>query len=257
MEENASKLHILSRYFISNTLIVIASIYGCNHLLFAETQSIGYHHQFNFGFNPYTSPVFGYGLGLPFGTYSMSPTRYPWLLNSIPSTPFADKHGFISKIHAKAFLKKLASSQFLSSSYYGLKDKFNLMKHPEFAFTPYGAGYGYGKHYGSAVVPNNPYKSAYADYYDSSNVLLSRPVKSATLVESAKPNKLPIGGRFPESSITGNLPPANLEPSRSHYLKPLIKAGAIITTAALLGKKVLEGPTRLSPSGMILSDIRP
>lgn len=214
----------------------------------ASAQSIGYHPQFNFGFNPYFSPVFGYGLGLPFGAYNISPTRYPWLLNSMPAAPLADKTGLMSKIHAKAFLTKLATSQIISPGYYGIKDKLNLMKHPENAYTPFGAGYGYGKHYGAAVVPNNPYKSVYSDYYNDGQASISRPAVASPV----KQGQIPIGGKLIESPQMV----ATFKPY-SHYLKPLVKAGALITTAALLGKKIFEVPTKLNPSGMIINDLRP
>lgn len=222
----------------------------------ANAQSIGYHPQFNFGFNPYLSPVFGYGLGLPFGAYSMAPTRYPWLMNSIPSAHYPDKNGFFSQLHTKAFLKKLATSQVLSANYYGLKDKLNLMKHPEFAYTPYGTGYGYGKHYGAAVVPNDPYKSKYGDYYETSATTMSKPLVTSLTGEQVKYGQIPIGGRPPESSL-GAIAPPPIAKSYTHYLKPLIKVGALLTTAALLGKKALESPIQLNPSGMILSGTSP
>lgn len=260
MKETKRIIRVLSRkgYVFLNALSVITLYFCLNHVSPARTQSIGYHPQFNFGFNPYTSPLFGYGLGLPFGSYGQSPTRNPWLMNTISPAPYADKHGFISKVHAKAFLKKLASSQALSSGYYGLKDKLNLMKHPEYAYTPYGAGYGYGKHYGAAVVPNNPYKSTYGDFYETADVSgVSKPLAAAaTSTSSVKHGVLPIGGRLPESSFSSKLPAVDVK-AQASYLKPLIKVGALITTAALLGKKALENPIRLNPSGMILSDLRP
>lgn len=235
---------ISRRYLVLVVMVnLLATIY-----MNASAQSIGYHPQFNFGFNPYLSPVFGYGLGLPFGAYNFSPTRYPGLLNPMPSAPYADKTGLISKIHAKAFLAKLATSQVLSPGFYGLKDKLNLMKHPEYAYTPFGAAYGYGKHYGAALVPNIPYKSAHSDYLDNGQASIARPIVASPI----KPDTIPIGGKLPESSnVIVNVKPYH------HYLKPLMKAGALITTAALLGKKIFEIPTKLNPSGMIISELRP
>jgi hypothetical protein len=223
-------------------ILVIVNLLGSIYIDVAA-QSIGYHPQFNFGFNPYSSPVFGYGLGMPFGAYNISPTRYPWLLNSVPTPPFADNTGLISKIHAKAFLTKLATSQILSPGYYGIKDKLNLMKHPENAYTPFGAGYGYGKHYGAALVPNNPYKGTFSGQASIGAPTAGIPVKHGSI---------PIGGKLSESSnVVISVKPY------SHYLKPLMKAGALITTAAILGKKIFEVPTKLNPSGMIISDLRP
>lgn len=256
----------LGEYICKAIAVIISASCCCvNHANYqVQAQSIGFHPQFNFGFNPYTSPVFGYGLGLPFGAYNMSPAKNPLLTMNYnsPSSllPYVDaKSGFMSKLHAKAFLKKLASTQILSSGYLGMKDKLNLIKHPEYAFTPYGTGYGYGGHYGAAVVPNNPYKSTYGDYYDSPQSSLIRPTTTTLIGDKTKPNQIPIGGRLPESSaIVDHNPPVGGIVMKPHslYLKPLIKAGALLT-AVLLGKKALESPFRLDPSGMILSETRP
>ena len=238
-------------------IVICPSIYHADvSKTTTNAQSIGYHPQFNYGFNPYLSPVFGYGLGLPFGAYSMAPTRYPWLMNSIISTPYSDKNGFLSQLHTKAFLKKLATSQVLSANYYGLKDKLNLIKNPNYAYTPYGSGYGYGKHYGAAVVTNDPYKGKYGDYFESQAATMSRPLVTSTTGEQVKYGQIPIGGRPAESTL-GTIAPIPSVKSYSHYLKPLIKVGALLTTAALLGKKALESPIRLNPSGMILSGTSP
>lgn len=244
------------RHIVSETIILVMFYSSLHYLQTPMAQSIGYQPQFNLGFNPYTSPIFGYGLGLPYGAYNTSPTRFSWLTYNTPIAPYTDKHGFISKIHARAFLKKLASSQVLSSRYYGLKDRFHLLMNPQYAFTPYGAGYGYGKHYGSAVIPNNPYKSTYGDYYDNSDLSISKQGELAAAAGSLKHKQLPIGGRLPEGSIELNTPTLNTG-HHKEYLKPIIKTGALLTTAALLGKKILESPLRLNPSGMILSEIRP
>lgn len=205
-------------------------------------QSIGFHPQLNLGFNPYLSPIYGYGLGVPFGAYNFSPSRYPWLLSSISNGPYTDGSGFMGKIHAKAFLKKLAVGQYSVYHHQGtLKDKLNLMKHPEYAFTPYGQGYGYGKHYGAAVGPNNPYKSVYADYYDTTTDHGHRPdVKPANDLVTLATSHSPIASGAPVYKPY-------------IHIKPLIKLGTLLTTAALLGKKTFEGPMRLNPSGMILS----
>jgi hypothetical protein len=237
-----------SRQCCFNTLLVIINLIISSINVGTSAQSIGYHPQFNFGFNPYFSPVFGYGLGIPYGAYNISPTRYPWLLSGIPSVPFADKTGLMSKIHAKAFLTKLATSQVFAPGYYGIKDKLNLMKHPENAYTPYGAGYGYGKHYGAALVPNNPYKSVYSDYYDKGVTSASGPA----IVGPAKPNSIPIGGKLLESSNVA----ISVKPY-THYLKPFMKAGALLTTAAILGKKIFQAPAKLNPAGMIIDELRP
>lgn len=229
---------------------------------FSAAQSIGYHPQFNFGFNPYFSPIFGYGLGLPFGAYNLSPAKNPLLLGSIAATaPLSDKYGFMGKLHAKAFLKKLATNQLINLSSYpigggSLKDQLNILKHPEFAVSPYGTGYGYGKHYGAAVLPNNPYKSVYVDYYDSkaSNEIATEhklvpPSKSDNILDH---HSQPTIGPSELSSFT--LPHHK---SYNQYLKPIIKTGAFLTSLALLGKKIFETPIRLNPSGMILHDEQP
>lgn len=218
-------------------LLSLILVYSARSVAFA--QSIGYQPQFNLGFNPYMSPVFGYGLGLPFGANSFSPARYPFLLGA--GGHHLDGHGLLGKVHAKAFLKKLATSQY---GLYGhsLGDKVNLLKHPENALTPYGAGYGYGKHYGAAMVPNNPYKGAYVDYYDNGghDIIKPKPLKSLDPMK-LEDNHL--------ASPTYSL--------ASYKFKPLIKLGALLTTAALLGKKIHESPLKLNPAGMILSETQP
>lgn len=170
-------------------------------------QSIGYHPQLNFGFNPFMSPVYGYGLGLPYGSQGLGPIKNPWLASSM-LLPFHNA-GVMSKIHAKSFLTKLTTNKYNFYPYYGnLKAKLNLLKHPASIATPYSKTYGYGRHYGAATMPNNPYKSAYGDYYDYSNQIEQFPAES-----QLKSSKL---------------------------VKPLVKAGAILTAAALLGKKPVE-----------------
>lgn len=172
-----------------------------------QAQSIGYHPQLNFGFNPFMSPVYGYGLGLPYGSNGLGPIKNPWLANSM-FFPFHNA-GVMSKIHAKSFLTKLATNKYNFYPYYGnLKAKLNLLKHPSSLATPYGKTYGYGRHYGSATLPSNPYKSVYGDYYDYSNQIEQHPAES-----QHKAYKL---------------------------VKPLVKAGAILTAAALFGKKPVE-----------------
>jgi len=237
-----------------------------------RSQSIGFHPQFNFGFNPYYSPIFGYGLGLPFGAYNLSPSKNPLLLGSISATtPFSDPNGFMSKAHAKAFLKKLATNQLINLSAYpvlsgSIKDKLNALKHPEFALSPYASGYGYGKHYGASTLPNNPYKSVYKDYYDGPILneikehkvgLLKEPLKTASSIipiNVENSNDLPMGGTSTFIHPTNHL--SKLK-SLGHYLKPIIKTGAILSSLALLAKKGLHSPAKLNPTGMILPDVQP
>lgn len=177
----------------------------------ALAQSIGYQPQLNFGFNPYMSPVYGYGLGLPFGAYNLSPIKNPWLAHSM-FDPF-NPAGVMSKIHAKSFLTKLATSKYNFYPYYGnLKAKLNLLKHPSSLATPYSKTYGYGRHYGAAMLPNNPYKSVYGDYYDQQGEMTS--------------DQLPVASEVKLKTYK--------------LAKPLMKAGALLTAAALLGKRPID-----------------
>lgn len=169
-------------------------------------QSIGYQSQLNFGFNPYMSPVYGYGLGLPYGAYNLSPMKNPWLVHSM-FDPF--KASLMGKLHAKSFLTKLATSKYNFYPYFGnLKAKLNILKHPSSLATPYGKTYGYGRHYGAAMLSNNPYKSVYGDYYDHQ--------------DQVSPDQLPVAS----------------EPKYKYKLaKPLLKAGALLAATSVLGSK--------------------
>lgn len=135
----------------------------------------------------------------------------------------------ISKLHAKQIAKKLGSS--LYTPHGDLKDKFALKKYPDSSIIPNSFEYGYGKHYGAAQVPNNPYKSAYGDYYQTGS-------KYSMSADLSQMDSL----EYPVVS------------SKSYKLiKPLIKVGALIGTAALLNKKFMTVPGQLDPAGMILS----
>lgn len=204
-----------------------------------SAQSIGYHPNLFLGFNPYLSPVFGYGLGIPNGAYGYSSIRLPSLLDPTKPSP----NGLLGKIHAKTFLKKLATYPSALSPYYGsLKNKLQLMKHPEYLYTPYGLDYGYGKHYGSALVPNNPYKSPYSEYYNNS---------PSGVRETKFAAKLP----HQDTSLIEQGSEIAPEVYKAYsFVKPMVKIGALLTTAAILGKKSLEYPAiRLNPAGMILN----
>lgn len=220
-------------YWISFSLIIIQT----TTKTFA--QSIGYHPNSFLGFNPYLSPVFGYGLGLPYGAYSYNSLNKP-ILPILKMTHGGGVNNWLSKLHAKSILKKLSSSSMYS--YNGsIKNKLTLLKHPQFAYTPYGVDYGLGKHYGSALIPNNPYKSGYEDYYNSPTL-----DKKYASKDSLK-NSYQHLDNFPQAS-SGN--PESIK--IYGIIKPLIKAGALITTAALLSKKTVDSPAiKLSPSGMI------
>lgn len=244
----------------TNRILIILLIIVHILRLYTNAQSIGYHPQFNIGFNPYHSTIFGYGLGLPFGANNLSPSKNPLLLGSITASapPFADKHGFISKAHAKAFLSKLATEQMINLSGYpigtgGFKDKLNVLKHPELALTPYGIGYGYGKHYGSAVIPNNPYKSVYADYYDG--LPGSAPAKPTNSIK--KDHLLNSDPLVSSGSVITDTIAVPRYKTFGRYIKPIIKTGAFLTSLLLLGKKIIDTPIRLNPNGMILHDIQP
>ena len=242
------KMKLLKRLepYAFNTILVILFQTTCinQSTMTVYAQSIGYQPQFNLGFNPYYSPVFGYGLGLPYGAYKVNPFKHPWLLNSIGvATPFSPGNALMGKVHAKALFNQLTFGKFYGS----VKDKLNVLKHPQYAFSPYGTAYGYGKHYGAAVVPNNPYKGTYSDYYENS------PSSSlSTSASSPVKHSVPLG--YEESHLQHHVPAAKLQ----HKFKPLLKAGALLTTAALLGKKVLgESSMKLNPSGMILNGAYP
>lgn len=206
-----------------------------------KAQSIGYHPNLFLGFNPYLSPVFGYGLGLPYGAYSPNSLKQPLISDSVLGSSYGSGiHNWISKIHAKTLLKKYALHQPYQGSF---KNKITLSKHPEYAFTPYGADYGLGKHYGSAVIPNNPYKSAYGDYYNDPAVSKLQASKHGSLDSPYQhSNELAQAS----TSYGEYVKPNSL-------IKPLIKVGALITTAALLGKKTLDPAIKLNPAGMIIN----
>lgn len=208
---------------------------------FAPThaQSIGHHPNLFLGFNPYLSPVFGYGLGLPNGAYGYSGLKFHTLLD--PTN--VSLNGLLGKIHAKTFLKKLATYPGAMSPYYGsFKNRLQLMKHPEYLYTPYGLDYGYGKHYGSALIPNNPYKSPYSEYYNNDQNIVG-----ATKVVDKH--------NYQDANLVAQPSDAAPDSIKAYsYIKPMVKIGALLTTAALLGKKTLESPTiRLNPAGMILN----
>lgn len=214
--------------------LLIANLLICwPHFIMA--QSIGYQTNFNpFGFNPYMSPVYGYGLGMPYGSYGLNALKNPWLLQ-MASSPFSSGTSFGGKFHAKSILKKLGYEPYGSS-------------YPYYS-SPYSYNYGYGKHYGAGQVANNPYKSAYGDYYSTSG-------STANDLSSYKTSAISTAGSSPYYDPN----PLTMEPQHEFLLdkhaiiKPLIKAGAILTTAAILGKKKLDlVPPRLNPSGMILN----
>ena len=135
-------------------------------------------------------------------------------------------------MHAKSLLKKITSSQ-LNPHGTTFNNKLTLLKHPEYSLTPYGLDYGHGKHYGSAMVPNNPYKSAYGDYYTN------QPIASNS------------HGLTPHNNLVDATGGDVVKPLG--IMKPLIKAGALLTAAALLGKKTISSPIKLNPSGMIIN----
>lgn len=206
-------------------------------------QSIGYHPNLNLGFNPYLSPVFGYGLGIPFGAYSsISPAKSPFLNPAAGS--LALNHPFTSKLHSKSIFKHIIPISDYSSS---LKNKFALLKQQAFyPTTPYSLDYGFGKHYGAAIVPNNPYKGTYTDYYSKTSPALTG-------------DPLAVAHSSPTSQLISSA--GSAKTAAYSFVKPLIKAGALLTTAALLGKKTLElgayNPLifrKLNPTGMILNN---
>lgn len=228
-----------------------------------NAQSIGYQTNYNpFGFNPYTSPLYGYGLGMPYGSYGLNALKNPWLLQmgqmgglgGFSSTGWPQSSSFASKLHAKSILKKLGYDPYNSYPSYASYAA---------ASSPYSYNYGYGKHYGAAQVPNNPYKSAYGDYYSTSAYDGLTPSSS-----SFKASSVPLTTTTTTSQAAyyDQSPLINtLEPHQHHdgyvmdkhaIIKPLIKAGAILTTAAILGKKKLElVPPKLNPTGMILNGL--
>lgn len=227
-----------------------------------STQSIGDHPTLNLGFNPYMSPIYGYGLGLGYGLTSLPPSI---LLSGRPLANSLLKTGnIVKKIHEKKLLKQLA-----------LPEKLMLLKHPENTFTPYGMAYGFGNHYGSATVPNNPYKSTYSDYYSGSQPLIES--NQPDLLASASSPIQTITNLNDHSSTSTLLPrpfnQAPLEQQASPYidslanskvswlskklmlLKPLVKISALLTAAALVAaKKSFDMTGPLNPAGMIISD---
>lgn len=305
--------------------------------IISQAQSIGYQPNSNLGFNPYLSPVFGYGLGIPYGAYNYSPIKNPWFSQSmLGSTTFnnqhnyhgipsigIDEHGkpsFAGKLHAKSILKKFGQYTPFPYYYGSIKNKYNLMKQQQNYLTPYGLDYGYGKHYGAAMIPNHPYKSTYGEYYDNlitdnnkqygsetstintkehnknnkeqliqesikttdnnnNNLISDLPTAASNFDnnnnyyhQSITPsstiayhssynnnNHLPLNNYFEKDQNYhhGSLSLAESQKSYS-LIKPLIKAGAILTTAAILGKKaILENPAniKLNPAGMILNSV--
>lgn len=202
-------------------------------------QSIGYHHNMNLGFNPYLSPVFGYGLGLPYGSFTHGPMKNPMLATSILGSTLAQGQEIMKNLHPKSILKKVSPTISQKLHKGTILNKIALMKNPEYLFTPYGVNYGFGKHYGAAMVPNNPYKSAYGDnFYDM------QPAASTNIQKEPH-----------ETNALHPVDPAlDLKIWKlKSIIKPLIKAGAFIAAASLLKKNNMDIPAKLNPSGMILS----
>lgn len=202
-------------------------------------QSIGYHHNMNLGFNPYLSPVFGYGLGLPYGSYTHGPMKNPMLATSILGATLAHGQEFMKNFNSKTILKKFSPSISHKLHKGSIMNKIALMKNPEYMFTPYGVNYGFGKHYGAAMVPNNPYKSAYGDnFYD---------------MQPAASSDIKVGAH--DTDVVHPVDPGlDLKIWKiKSIVKPLLKAGAFLAAASLLKKNNMDIPAKLNPSGMILS----
>lgn len=231
------KIFIRSLVFLTTCLIAISS-----------AQSIGHHSNLNFGFNPYLSPVFGYGLGLPYGAYSpLSPMKSsPFIAGSLlnPATPLA------SKLHTKSILKEFNEFPVhhgLGNFAPTIKEKLALLKQQKHLKTPYTLDYGYGKHYGSAMILNHPYKKSPLDH----DHLISA-ASSKNLIHQAADNH-----------FDHHLAPMVSKKSYSSIIKPLAKAGAIVATAALIkGAKhfplsnlihPIYSYSKLNPAGMISS----
>lgn len=221
-------------------------------------QSIGYYPSLNLGFNPYLSPVFGYGLGLPYGAQGIGPTKDPVMASSLigPQTyKISHPSDILGKIHAKIALKKLPFgpySLYMQPGY--LKSRLGSLKYP---YAPLGLGnYGYGKHYGSAMIPNNPYKSVYGEFYasESSPLLAPAPAIPSTIIHNH--NQASSSSQHGTQILPTYQPVPVVKPTHN-FMKPLIKTGALLTTAALLGKKLLETPFKLDPAGMILNNYHP
>lgn len=222
-------------------MLVLIKASQIDYLTPVLTQSVGYHPNLNMGFNPYVSPVYGYGLGLPFGSYGYSIVRNPKLAIAAMGTHQFNPNTWLGKLHANTFLKK--SHPFSLYPYYGsLKNKLTLLKHPEYSFTPYGLDYGYGKHYGSAMLPNNPYISPYQDFYHGESTMTKPSLGNPPKQQFYEPDNY----AQPSEQIAGT-PLVKL----NSIIKPLVKTGVILTTAAILGKKAFESPLRLNPAGMI------
>ena len=110
------------------------------------------------------------------------------------------------------------------------------------------------------MVPNNPYKSPQADYYDQVGLATGAPAggRKAAQVVADK-----LVGHHSGSELLHDPMEAmasvhsNVVPSYKTYLKPIIKTGALLTSLALFGKKVLEKPVGLNPTGMILQGVQP
>lgn len=104
-----------------------------NHLI-VQAQSIGNFPSLNLGFNPYASPIFGYGLGLKYGANGYWPpwTAPPFLLpHPVNKSPLSTTNGHLLKAPSTTTdkIKTLQSGQFPSHA-------------------------------------TNPYKSVYGDHYD-------------------------------------------------------------------------------------------
>lgn len=227
--------------------VIVRVLVACalHNAALIASQSVGYHPNTNIGFNPYNSAVYGYGLGVPYGAYEgISPLRGPWHmgLGTELKTPLA------GKLHAKAIMKHMPNMYLGPAA--NLKNKFAVLKNPQFAYNPYAVDYGYGKHYGAAAVPNNPYKSTFADYY-------------TTGTGDNHGDHLVSAGSSESVAIDNNIAPVYDQDALAlqhhmkmrHKFKSLLKVGAVLTTAALLGKAKgeLMPPMHLNPSGMILS----
>lgn len=197
------------------------------------SQSLGFYPTLNLGFNPYLSPLYGYGLGLGYGA-GLAPVKAALQLGG--GGPL------ISKLHGKTLLKQLT-----------LPGKLVALRDPELAFSPYNFDYTFGRHYGAAMLPNNPYKSAYMDYYATQPDLVTS--ASAPIVKHHRHNFAQASPAYPPGPHIESSADALLSSKKHALIKPLLKVGALLTATALLAKKTYDLPTAmLNPAGMIIGN---
>lgn len=112
----------------------------------------------------------------------------------------------------------------------------------------YGLGLPYGAYGMSSLRPWLPSPITGLSSYGFGSSLLGKAHANSFLTKFVA---TPYQYYKPESYVDNNVSVGAAKTYK--IIKPLIKAGALLTTAAILGMKTLEAPIKLNPSGMIMS----